>query len=367
MMLDLDPADLSRAVGRPVATYDVEAIDPHLRIHSVTGGVYRVSGDGFSLVIKVVRHGVDATPDGLWGSGADPGHRNYWKREWLAFDSGLLTSLPGRLRAPRCLLTTQHDDAECWVWMEDVRGRHGRTLLLDDYALIAEALGSTQGTYAVGGTELPDDEWLSRSWLRGWVTTCTPLVGVLDDDERWSDKRLLLLRQMRPRILALWAERERLLAISESAPMTVTHWDFWPSNVYVSDSRDCVAIDWSQVGIGAIAQDLDQLTLDTLWQQVRPDESIDRLEHLVLDGYLRGLHDSGLDVSATELRRWYASSAAVRFAWMAGGQPDLLADITRVRAQEQRYGRTYDAILATKSRAIERAVSLGEWTLESTA
>jgi hypothetical protein len=367
MTLDLDPDDLSRAVGRPVATYDVVPIDPHLRLHSVTGGVYRVTGDGFSLVVKVVRHGEDATPDGLWGSGADPGHRNYWKREWLAFDSGLLASLPGGLRAPRRLLTTEHGEAECWVWMEDVRGRHGRSLLLDDYGSIAEALGSTQGAYASGGAPLPDDEWLSRSWLRSWVTICSPLVEVLDDDGRWAAERLVVLRGMRSRILALWDQRERLLAISESAPATLTHWDFWPSNVYVANTADCVAIDWSQVGIGAVAQDLDQLTLDTLWQQVRPDESIDRLEKLVLDGYLRGLGASHLDVGAAELRRWYAASAAVRFAWMAGGQADLLADADRVRAQEQRYGRTYDAILTTKTRAIEHAVTLGEWALESTA
>jgi hypothetical protein len=367
MMLDLDPADLSRAVGRPVATYDVEAIDPHLRIHSVTGGVYRVSGDGFALVVKVVRHGEDATPDGLWGSGAEPSHRNYWKREWLAFDSGLLGSLPGRLRAPRRLLTTQHGDGECWVWMEDVRGRHGRDLRLEDYGLIAEALGSTQGAYAAGAAPLPSDEWLSRSWLRGWAQTCARLVDALHDDDRWTDGRVLALGELRPRILTLWDEREKLLAVSESAPPTLTHWDFWPSNVYMADSEECVAIDWSQVGIGAVAQDLDQLTLDTVWMQVRPDEPLAQLEQLVLAGYLRGLHDSGLDVSAAELHRWYASSAAVRYAWMAGGQADILADPELVRGQERRFGRAYDAVLAAKTRVIEHAVTLGEWALESSA
>ena len=364
-MLDLDPADLARAIGRRVATYDVQAMDPHLRIHSVTGGIYRVSGDGFSLVVKVVRHGADATPDGLWGAGADPGHRNYWKREWLAFDSGLLGSLPGRLRAPHCLLTTQHSEGECWVWMEDVQGRHGRSLALDDYGLIAEALGSTQGAYAAGDCQLPDDEWLSRSWLRGWVEACSPLVETLDDDRRWTDDLLIALRELRPRIRALWRERERLLEISETAPPTLTHWDFWPSNLYVAESGECVAIDWSQVGIGALAQDLDQLTLDPVWQQLRAEQSIDQLEQLVLDGYARGLREAGIEVTAAELRRWYAAAAALRFAWMAGGQADLVAEPDRVRAQEQRYDRAFATILATRTRAIGHAVALGEWALES--
>src|SRR2546423_9279501 len=115
MTLDLDPDDLSRAVGRPVATYDVVPIDPHLRLHSVTGGVYRVTGDGFSLVVKVVRHGEDATPDGLWGSGADPGHRNYWKREWPPLGSGRPASPPRGLRAPRRLPTSEHGQGSLLV------------------------------------------------------------------------------------------------------------------------------------------------------------------------------------------------------------------------------------------------------------
>ena len=100
-------------------------------------------------------------------SGADPSHRNYWKREWLAFDSGLLDALPGRLRAPRTLLTTQPSDDECWIWMADVVGRHGAALELDDYATIAYDLGTTQGAFAAG--ELPRHEWLSRRWLRSWM------------------------------------------------------------------------------------------------------------------------------------------------------------------------------------------------------
>src|SRR4029077_19214552 len=108
--------------GGPVARYTVEPIDPHLRLHSVTGGVYRVRAGDRSAVLKVVRHAAGATPDGLWGADAEPGARNYWKREWLAFDSGLLDRLPGRLHGPRTLLTSERAEDECWIWMEDVAG-----------------------------------------------------------------------------------------------------------------------------------------------------------------------------------------------------------------------------------------------------
>jgi hypothetical protein len=362
--LEIDPAELSHAVGRPVATYTMEALDPHLRIHSVTGGVFRVRGDDWSLVLKIVRHGEDDDPGALWVSGADASHRNYWKREWLAFDSGLLAQLPGKLRAPRALLTTQRGDRECWIWMEDAPGRHSHTLHLDDYTTIARALGTTQGAYAAGHP-LPEMEWLSRDWLRGWLTSCGRLVALLDDDDAWTDERLAPLARLRDRTRALWQQRDRLLAISSSGPATVGHWDFWPANLFVDDEDHVVAVDWSQVGIASLGQDLDQLTLDTVWMQVRPDESLDALENAVLPAYADGLQEAGADVGLDQVRLWHAASASVRYVWMGCGQATIVADPDAVRGQERRFGTPYDVVLAHKARVVEHAIELGEWALES--
>src|SRR3954470_20495142 len=231
MTLELDPADLSRAVGRPVTTYDVQAIDPHLRLHSVTGGVYRVSGDAFSLVVKVVRHVVDTDPHALWTGGSEPAHRNYWKREWLAFHSGLLDTLPGRLRAPRCLLTTQPRDDECWIWLEDVAGRPADAWTLADFSTAARHVGETQGAFASGAVDLPSEGWLSRRWLRGWVDACAPLIEELRAGDL-RDDRLSSLRPLRSRVLDLWDSRDALLDIVESAPQTLVHCDLWGSNLF---------------------------------------------------------------------------------------------------------------------------------------
>lgn len=363
--MELDVADLERALGRRVSSYDVEPIDAHLRIHSITGGVFRVRAEADSCVVKVVRRSTDATPDGLWGGDDDVRGRNYWKREWLAFASGLLDHLPGLLRGPRTLLATEPDPDECWIWMEDVAGRTGKSLELDDYGRLAYAAGTTHGAYASGAVSLPDDEWLSRGWLRGWVGVCANFVERARDDTGWNDPRVAAVEPLRERIVALWDRREELLSCAESAPPTITHWDFWPSNLYVGDAGDVVAIDWSQVGISGITHDLDQLTLDTVWMQVRPDESLDRLEELVLSAYVRGLHDGGLDVSAAQVRHWYAAAAALRYAWLAGGLAAMAADPEAVAAQERRLGRPFDGILAAKARVCERALDLGEWALGS--
>jgi hypothetical protein len=360
-VIEIDPEDLERAFGHPVPSYEVEPIDPHLRIHSVTGGVYRVRADAGSLVIKVVRHGADATPNLLWQAGTEVAHRNYWKREWLAFDSGLLDSLPGHLRAPRTLLTTQPHDDECWIWMEDVKGRTGEGLHLDDYPAIAHALGSTQGAFASGAVPLPDEPWLSRHWLRGWVDTCAQFVEISRDDDRWDDPRLASLERLRPRVSDLWDRRAELLAIAEEPALTITHWDFWPANLAVGE--DIVAVDWSQIGLSGVGHDLDQLTLDTVWMHVRPDESVQLLDDLILPAYLDGLHESGFDVTAQQLHRWYSAAAALRYAWLGGGHVELLENPDRVRFQEGRFGRDITTITVTKSRVTKHALDLGERVL----
>ena len=359
--MDVDGADLERAFGRPVSSYDVEPLDPHLRIHSITGGVFRVRADGDSCVVKVVRRSTVATPDGLWGGDEAVSGRNYWKREWLAFDSGLLDHLPGRLRAPRALLTTEPTADECWIWMEDVVGRHGATLHLDDYATIAYDLGTTQGAFAADA--MPRHDWLSRRWLRGWVDACSHLVEALRPATALDDERLVSLRPLRERVLALWDARERLLDVVEAAPATVVHCDFWPANLYVDAHARAVAIDWSQVGIGAIAQDLDQITLDTVWMQVRPDESLDVLEGLILPAYAAGLRDAGMKVDNGDLRRWYAAAAAAHYCWMAGMQAIRAAQPDFVAGQEQRFGRDFADLVSDRARVIERAVVLGESAL----
>jgi hypothetical protein len=366
--VQVDPDELARVFGSREASYTVEPIDPELRIHSVTGGVYRIRADGRSVVLKVVRHGTGATPDGLWGADAEATGRNYWKREWLAFDRGLLDRLPGRLRAPRTMLTTERGQDECHIWMEDVAGRTGAAIDVEDLRAVARALGTTQGAYAAGAAALPDEPWLSRDWLRGWVEVCrASFVPALVTDDGWDDERVAPMRELRPRAAALWERHGDLLRLIESAPPTLSHWDLWPSNAFVNDASDVVAIDWSQVGIGGVGHDLDQLTLDPIWTHLRPDESIDALETAVLDGYVDGLREAGYDADRRQVSWWYAACAASRYAWLAGGPPQVVTEPATVADHERRLGRPFAAIVATKARVVRRAVELGEWALRSAA
>jgi hypothetical protein len=363
--VDLDLAQLSRAVGHEVTAYTVEAIDPQLRFHSVTGGVYRVRGEGFSLIIKIVRQGTDGDTNGLWVSGAEVSHRNYWKREWIAYQSGLLDGLPGELRAPRTMLCTEVSDTECWIWMEDVEGRPGAQWSVDDYDSAAFDLATTQSAYPAGRAMMPPDPWLSHHWLREWVGVVEQQIGALEDDSAWQEPSITALAALRPRVRALWSAREQLLEIVEAAPQTVVHLDLWPTNLIAADDGTTVAIDWSQVGIGAIAQDLDQLTLDPVWMQVVPDASLNELEMHVLPSYVSGLRLSGLEVDPDDVRRWYAAAASVHYAPLLSSPTISATDSDHIETSERRFGLPYTAIIANKARVIERALELGEWVLDT--
>lgn len=354
-----------RPAGRVMFTAD--AIDPQLRLHSVTGGVVRVHGEAdgepFSLIVKKTRHGTDADPGALWVAGAHEAHRNYWRREWLAYTSGLLAGLPGRLRAPSLLHATEPAQDEAWLWLEDVAGLPGTGWTPQQYARGARDLGTMQGAYAAGQAELPEQVWLSRGWLDEWVRTTARWWPLVEDDAAWQDERLGPLAALRARARQVWTQRERLLHIVAAAPQTVVHLDLWPTNVILGSHGHTVALDWSSVGVGALAQDLDQQTLDPVWMQVQPGADLELLERAVLPAYARGVRAAGCDASDDQIRRWYVAAAGVRYTSVLATQADLAADPARVDGLERRWNRPFEAIAADRARVISRALDLAEEAL----
>jgi hypothetical protein len=247
--------------------------------------------------------------------------------------------------------------------MEDVEGRAGSSWPVTDYASAAFDIGTTQGAYAAGAPPLPTGEWLSREWLRGWVDALARHVGVVEDEAVWADNPLRMLDSLRERFSAVWSRREDLLAIVDAAPRCVVHCDLWPANLIAADDGTTVAIDWSQVGIGAVGQDLDQLTLDPVWMQVLPDVDVDEIERQVLPSYLAGLQSSGLEVTSEELHAWYAAAGALHYGPMLTMYAEQLLDPARIAVIEARFGRPIEAITADRGRVVERALTLGERVL----
>jgi hypothetical protein len=112
--------DLARALGREPGRWRAARLS---RVGpNGEGGVWRPAGADWSLVLKVVvRH---ARADRGGDLVDEAGHFFYWRREPLAYASGLLDDLPG-VRAPRRHGVEGRSEGSDWLWLEDVADEGG--------------------------------------------------------------------------------------------------------------------------------------------------------------------------------------------------------------------------------------------------
>jgi hypothetical protein len=263
---------------------DVRASSIYAPVASGTGGVWRVEVDGWTAILKLIRHDADAT--GNWQSGEAEGHWYYWRREVLAFQSGLLASLPGEgLRAPECRGIAERSDGSVALWLEDLGPETATSWPLSRYELAARHLGEMQGAYP-SGMPLPDRRWLSRNWLRDYV-------------ERRRDD------------IPDAAEEAALLAELAGLPQTLCHFDLHPANLFDVEGRT-VLVDWSFVGIGSIGEDAGNLVPDAVLDFHVPPDDVDDLFDRVAAGYADGV---GLDLAL--VRRAMRVAIAAKYFWIA--------------------------------------------------
>lgn len=286
---------------------------------SATAGLWRIEAKNgsWSMVLKLVHHSERGHEN--WLSSADPGDPMYWRREPLAYESGLLDSFAGGLRAPRCLHSAERTDGSVALWLEDLGGADGWSL--QRYGLAARHLGQAQGEFLLD-RPLPAARWLSRGWLRAYIERRRDAVERPIPADAW---RTELVRSSLPRSLEGWARdtwrsRKRTLALLDRLPSTVCHCDFWPSNLFAEalpgGGSGTVAVDWAYVGIGAIGEDVGNLVPDTLFDFFVAAERGRELLDAVREGYLEGLRDAGWRGDERLVALGLAASASVKYVWM---------------------------------------------------
>ena len=304
-----------RAMHSPTVEVSEWSVNP---IHSGDGeglGVYRFFGTGedrgqpvgWSLILKAF---------GAPAEGGEEGDWNYWKREAMAYRSGLLDDLPGGIAAPRCLGVEELADGIVRLWLEDVAPANEEPWPLHRYALAARHLGHFNGAYLVERS-LPDAPWLSSNWLRGWVAANEAAMDHL--------KRVLdhpLVRQVYPegvarRFLQLWTERELFLDQLDRLPHTLCHLDAFRRNLLdrrlPDGSEQTLALDWAFVGRGALGEELGPLIQASIEFFEAEDIRAQELEEAAFHGYLDGLTDAGWRGDARVVRFGYAASTALRY------------------------------------------------------
>ncbi|MFY9613870.1 MAG: phosphotransferase [Candidatus Dormiibacterota bacterium] len=299
-LLEIDDAALRGPVSTVLGSASVkllgwrqEAI--HVAFNQTTGGLYRVTGEAeglngavkWSLILKIVH-----ASDDQFGGNIDPSHPNYWEREVLIYESGLLDELPG-IRAPRCYAVDRVDGATAWIWLEDVADPMGSGWGTTRYELAARRLGEFNGAY-LAGRSLPVGDHLSRQWLRKFVDDFAPAfaeLGALRDHPLvrrcWPDGQLR-------RVERLWAERETFLDALERLPQTFCHLDAFPRNLMILDGdRDVVALDWSYAGMGAVGSELASISAASACFYDLDPTQLRRTDELVSESYMHGLERAG--------------------------------------------------------------------------
>lgn len=267
---------LTAAVGAANAVVVACSVEPIATgTGAATGTVARLSGSarvgGQDHAFVLVRKEFRPLRTGRHAAGAgDPRHWAYWRREPLAYASGVLPAGPG-LAAPHCYGVV--DDA---VYLQDVRGAP------ESPQVAARRLGGWQASAPV-----PDLPWLAGHQLAQRLAVSDLDWAAVDAD---------------PRLVSLWSRRHELLAGLRSVPAVLSHGDFHIGHLVAADETT-VVLDWATLGISPVGADLAHLALSTL-------------DDLVAD-YLVGLADR-FDPEAVRVgyRTTAALTGASRIHWM---------------------------------------------------
>jgi hypothetical protein len=298
----------------------------------------------WSIVLKILNNPKD------WGQ--DPRHWGYWKRELLAFDSGLLGALPTGLTAPRCYGSIENEDSG-WIWMEHIVESTGRRWSMDHFHQAARQAGRFAGAF-LGGAPLPNAAWLSTPFFRSvyadgdwWATHMDPAAPT----NAWQSP--LVQRAfgdtLRSGVLRIWADKHRLCKTLDRLPQVLCHNDFHRRNLLlrigINGQEELVALDWAFCGPGALGMDLGALVATSAYFfEVEPAEA-GELEATALDGYLGGLRDAGWSGDARIVRLGYLLSAMFIGATLPGWAAAMLPDEAGINVPAM-YGRSADAVLA---------------------
>ena len=317
----IEPSELAQVVEELTGSSDPgtwTSEEIHEAVPAATLGLWRVRGADWSVVVKLVGHRRGGHPN--WRAGTDVDHWYYWRREANAYESGLLSSLVGGLRPPACYLAAERPDRKVALWLEDLAAATPATTWAPDrYGLAARHLGRAQGAIVVGTTPLPEARWLSRDWLRAYLTQRDADMGLLADPEAWDTElaRRWLPAELGPALAALRAGQDLFLEALDDTPRTLCHFDLHPANLFASGDDGTVLIDWSFVGIGALGEDAGNLVPDAVLDFHVTPRAIGELYDVIAAGYLAGLRDAGWDGPPEVVDLAMRASIAAKYAWIA--------------------------------------------------
>ncbi len=330
--LDSDTVEVTDWEYHPINSYSDNLMYRWAgKAHDPGAGPSSRDGIPWAIILKIVSQRAEFGP-----------------REARAYQSGLLAALPGGMAAPRCLAVEEQAGYD-WMWLEELTDHVGQPWPLNRYRLAARHLGRFNGAYLTS-RPLPTDPWLSRGFLRAWVTrratSAAKLPGIREHP--------LVHRAFPPAVadgvLRLWRDMDTLLAALDQLPQTLCHLDANPSNLFARRGADgqeqTVAIDWECVGIAPLGAEMVGLVSSGLWRGMVEMAAARELDELAFAGYLVGLREAGWQGEPRMVRFGYTAASALRYLLaFAGGTMSAALREHRHALEEQRHGRPIQEIM----------------------
>jgi hypothetical protein len=288
----------------------------HNEGNAATGGIWRVRESGRTQILKVARPPAEE-PRGrpAWQTSDEPTHWNYWRRETLAYTTGLAATVyaDAGIVAPDLIRVLERSDGSVALWLADATGTPGTRWSVDRLAHFARQLGHAQAEWA---DRVPDLPWLSRRWLAQYLAGRDVWVA---DNIDWDHPAAAVWPEPVRRILArMMPERQTLLERAEASPRTLCHLDVWPMNL-IEAGVQTVLLDWSFVGEGGIGEDPANLIVDSVADGLIDAALLPEINERVTDSYLDGLREGGFTGSPDQVRGAIAAAAAAKYAWFGAG------------------------------------------------
>jgi hypothetical protein len=329
-------------------------------------GVFRVYGaaqDGterlpWSLILKIVT--------GSRGEESAASSR-YWKREALAYQSGLLRTLPSDLSAPTCYGVTEvpartEGMEEAWIWLEEITQRDKQPWTPARLQQAARALGHFNGAYL--SQDLRSTyPWLSQGHVQEWMTLSESVLLDLEQYRQHPFVATWLSVESMRRLHTLWQAREALLTHFQRQPRTLCHHDAFVRNLLLKSTamgEQVVAIDWSFIGMGALGEEIALLVgISHRWLDLDV-VNLREVEEHVWAGYLTGLHDAGWQGDVQSVRFAYAATSALLGASGCISTPFIVEHMELV---EELFGHSAAEMAAAWPQLLRHQLDLGEEAL----
>lgn len=242
-------------------------------------------------------------------------HHNYWRREALVFESGVLRDLPDSIYVAKSYLVEEQQDGTIWIWMECIKGEYAKTV--EQFSYIARQLGRFNGAYLKGIKMMPEHEWICRAWLKSWSIACRMYAPNVEE---------YVSRIATDNVRSTWAWYQDLLGNIDSSidslqqlPRVLAHQDMSQMNMFLVKKEESesqlVLIDWQFMSISGIGEDLGKLFGVNMSLGIIPPDQYMKFQNSLYNAYLEGLRDMGWQGDIRLVRYGFCLSTAIRSVW----------------------------------------------------